>query len=401
MKQLICEMCGGRDLIKNEGVFVCQNCGAKYSVEDAKKMMVEGTVTVDRSTDINNLLIRAKQFEERGDYGKADEYYNKVLDLDPSNEEALNGLSSASDEYSDSIEDVFFVEKDISSEECIKNFFYSLSKKKNVAKYIFSNMKIKSVSEKSQVFLISVAECEGDYNGTACYRHEVPYTDYKDETIRKNDGTYETRKVPVTKYRTETEKQPASGSFETTVASVSTLSAPLYNFFNADAERESDEGELTENSNSGAIVLEGLEDTVKYGFLHDSLVKLFTAYEAEEYATGENEDAFGTFEKAEACNDERLLQIAIEKFKIEISNGCYSAACYTCPGEYSENVIENHRVTSTDSCSIIVPVHIIEYEYGNKTFYAAQVMSKNICEPSMSYPLDNESAEKEESLRRN
>lgn len=148
-------------------------------------------------------------------------------------------------------------------------------------------------------------------------------------------------------------------------------------------------------------MLEGLEDTVKYGFLHDSLVKLFTASEAEEYATGENEDAFGTFEKAEACNDERLLQIAIEKFKIEISNGCYSAACHTCPGEYSENVIENHRVTSTDSCSIIVPVHIIEYEYGDKTFYAAQVMSKNICEPSMSYPLDNESAEKEESLRRN
>ena len=38
MKQLTCEMCGGVDLIKQDGVFVCQNCGMKYSVEEAKKM---------------------------------------------------------------------------------------------------------------------------------------------------------------------------------------------------------------------------------------------------------------------------------------------------------------------------------------------------------------------------
>jgi len=41
MKQLVCEMCGGNDLIKQDGVFVCQNCKTKYSVEEAKKMMVE------------------------------------------------------------------------------------------------------------------------------------------------------------------------------------------------------------------------------------------------------------------------------------------------------------------------------------------------------------------------
>ena len=41
MKQLICEMCGGNDLIKQDGVFVCQNCGTKYTVEEAKKMMKE------------------------------------------------------------------------------------------------------------------------------------------------------------------------------------------------------------------------------------------------------------------------------------------------------------------------------------------------------------------------
>ena len=37
MKQLTCEMCGSVDLIKQDGYFVCQSCGCKYSVEEAKK----------------------------------------------------------------------------------------------------------------------------------------------------------------------------------------------------------------------------------------------------------------------------------------------------------------------------------------------------------------------------
>ena len=51
MKQLICEMCGGNDLIKQDGVFVCQNCGTKYTVEEAKKMMKEVVEKVESATD--------------------------------------------------------------------------------------------------------------------------------------------------------------------------------------------------------------------------------------------------------------------------------------------------------------------------------------------------------------
>lgn len=54
MKQLICEMCGSSDLIKSEGLFVCQTCGCKYSVEEAKKMMIEGTVSVQGTVKIDN-----------------------------------------------------------------------------------------------------------------------------------------------------------------------------------------------------------------------------------------------------------------------------------------------------------------------------------------------------------
>jgi len=41
MKQLTCELCGSSDLLKNDGVFACQSCGSKYSVEEAKKMIID------------------------------------------------------------------------------------------------------------------------------------------------------------------------------------------------------------------------------------------------------------------------------------------------------------------------------------------------------------------------
>ena len=94
MKQIKCEMCGSIDLVKQEGAFVCQSCGCKYSVDEAKKMMIEiegtvevaGTVKVDNADEIENLLIRAKQFEDENQTQRAIEYYNKILDIDASHQ---------------------------------------------------------------------------------------------------------------------------------------------------------------------------------------------------------------------------------------------------------------------------------------------------------------------------
>ena len=38
MKRLTCELCNSTNLIKTDGVFVCQSCGCKYTVEEAKKI---------------------------------------------------------------------------------------------------------------------------------------------------------------------------------------------------------------------------------------------------------------------------------------------------------------------------------------------------------------------------
>ena len=89
MKQLKCEMCGSTDLIKQDGVFVCQSCGIKYSVEEAKKMMVEGVVQVEGTVKIDN-TDNAKRYKDMaiqaygsGNTSEAYQYFLKVLELVP------------------------------------------------------------------------------------------------------------------------------------------------------------------------------------------------------------------------------------------------------------------------------------------------------------------------------
>lgn len=94
MKKLICEMCGSVDLLKQDGIFVCQSCGAKYTVEEAKKMMVEvegkvdvsgSSVFIDRSnelTQLQNLMVSA--FDSYN-YDEAITYATRILEIDGNN----------------------------------------------------------------------------------------------------------------------------------------------------------------------------------------------------------------------------------------------------------------------------------------------------------------------------
>lgn len=96
MNQLTCEMCGSTDLLKQDGVFVCQTCGCKYSVEEAKKMMIEGTVDVsgstikiDRSSEIDN---RLKNIEGEYNAHHMTECFrlcSDLLNIDPENVTAI------------------------------------------------------------------------------------------------------------------------------------------------------------------------------------------------------------------------------------------------------------------------------------------------------------------------
>ena len=91
MKPLTCDMCGSNDVIKQDGLFVCQVCGTNYSVEEAKKMMIEGTVDVsgstvkiDNSASAKNYYMMAKSAYDAKNYLEAEKYCNKVIEIDPS-----------------------------------------------------------------------------------------------------------------------------------------------------------------------------------------------------------------------------------------------------------------------------------------------------------------------------
>ena len=94
MKAMVCEMCGSQELIKNDGVFVCNFCGTKYSVEEARKMMIDGTVDVkgtvkvDTSEELKNLYQAARTAREASDAGTALKHYEKISTLDPNSWEA-------------------------------------------------------------------------------------------------------------------------------------------------------------------------------------------------------------------------------------------------------------------------------------------------------------------------
>ena len=95
MKQLTCEMCGSTDVIKQNGVFVCQSCGTKYSVEEAKRMIfegaieVQGTVKVDNSAFVEKYLANARRAKQKEDWEEVEKYYNMVEQTAPENIEAV------------------------------------------------------------------------------------------------------------------------------------------------------------------------------------------------------------------------------------------------------------------------------------------------------------------------
>ena len=94
MKTLSCEMCGSTNLIKDGGVFVCQSCGTKYSLEEAKKMMadgpveVQGTVKIDSSKELDNLYSLARRAKDSDNHENAAKYYDMILLKDPDSWEA-------------------------------------------------------------------------------------------------------------------------------------------------------------------------------------------------------------------------------------------------------------------------------------------------------------------------
>lgn len=95
MKQLVCEMCGSTDLIKQDGVFVCQNCGTKYSAVEAEEIMEEDTAEVKSTAKskysdyVENLYEMARSAKDEDNPEMAVEFYRRLTIEDPYNWEPV------------------------------------------------------------------------------------------------------------------------------------------------------------------------------------------------------------------------------------------------------------------------------------------------------------------------
>lgn len=94
-----CTSCGSPLTVDNDrGVATCEFCGSSYVVENAI-LNYNNTININNATvnvigsNIENLLARAKTFENNGDISKAKEYYNRILDIDINNYDANESLA--------------------------------------------------------------------------------------------------------------------------------------------------------------------------------------------------------------------------------------------------------------------------------------------------------------------
>ena len=85
---LTCEICASTDFLKQDGLFVCQQCGMKYTPQDIQNMIPANTIQMYNAAQLQNNLENARQARQAKDWKRAELFYLQAASLDPSNLEA-------------------------------------------------------------------------------------------------------------------------------------------------------------------------------------------------------------------------------------------------------------------------------------------------------------------------
>ena len=90
---LKCPACGADISLDDSRDFgFCQYCGTKI-VQDKTIIEHRGSVSIDHTNEIGNLLILGKRLFNQNRFTEAESYFRKVLELDAHNSEALKCLN--------------------------------------------------------------------------------------------------------------------------------------------------------------------------------------------------------------------------------------------------------------------------------------------------------------------
>lgn len=97
MKKIVCELCESTEFTKEGGFFICQGCGTKYSLEEAKNMMKEvegdtpGVASIPvagvpvgnpNQQQIDNLLLLATNAYSANNHEETEKYCNRAIEYD-------------------------------------------------------------------------------------------------------------------------------------------------------------------------------------------------------------------------------------------------------------------------------------------------------------------------------
>lgn len=72
MKKMVCEICESKSIKKENGIFVCQECGTEYSLEDAKKLLKEIEEDIkyeveEKTSTIKNEVAYSERSQKKGE----------------------------------------------------------------------------------------------------------------------------------------------------------------------------------------------------------------------------------------------------------------------------------------------------------------------------------------------
>lgn len=386
MKKMQCEVCGSNEIKKvTDDIFECQSCGVQYSKGELQKLLVEitGKVKIEHSEDSENMVKRAKQFESSGDTEKAKEYYQKALDFNPDNKIASDALSKLAQD------NCYIIEKNIERDEAVKKSLEYLYSCENVTPDIFANITDVTITEKYYPFVEMSADLSGQFAGVSCYKHEIPYTEYKNKQVYSN-GRYHTEKEAVTKYRTEIERKPATGFFSAEACGTYSISKE---FGEKTAKCAADKAGATEDFYSQLF----LKAETKVSDIIRN-IKNIKRLDIEKIVRDKDTSKYNNTEIEIDFKDKSWLERMGKQFIKEKVSSCQWSAKSNCPGDYSENVSYTLITEKTESRIIYIPFLLFEFKYKGKDYTVVSILNNDNFEIAAVYPADKETTENQINL---